>query len=264
MIFKRTLVKRFAVLICAILSLFCGALLVHNFQVKKQLAFADIAFSDIEIKQQYDFNTVFNAPEMVLTVNGTEYTATSSLYYPDDTAKKADNAVLSQVGEYVLVYKVVVAGKVYEQSYNFEVIGNAFSVTGTSETYFGKHSYLGDIEGRVVSLSNGGVFTYNKIIDVSTLTKADSFFKFFILPNKIGVQDVGQIRVRLTDAHDPQNYVTIITKQSDNQAVNTANASNGQVTTGCERHNAPTHSLYPVAEYQGQYYKLFKSNKFGS
>lgn len=222
------------------------------------------SLSDVYIENTYSLNEEFTAPEAKIIIEDTEYIASALLKYPSGNVRNATRAVLNESGKYTLEYKLLKNNKLYSKEYSFMVYDEVYSTSGKGSSFYGKHDYLGDVEGRVVTLPKGSVFKYNKVLNVSDLTKNDILIKFYILPATIGIADVNRITVRLTDIYDENNYVNIVSKDgSVTSLLNVANAA-GQTETGCETCSDDYSGNHPVIDYKGKKYKKFPGNQYGT
>ena len=82
--------------------------------------------------------------------------------------------------------------------------------TGATSTvaYGNTGANKGNINGLMVSLTDGDVFTYATPIDFRDKTK-DDVISLYVLPKTKGIADVKNFFVRFTDVQDPSNYVEI-------------------------------------------------------
>ncbi len=231
-------------------------------------------FDDVAIETWYTLNQELSFPSVNATVDGQSYGTKIILKRPDGTIVETDKTVLSLGGEYELIYRATVNGRVYDKTYSFAVNDNLYYCTGnnsfaeyTTKTYKNEVGTDVALTGVDVKLVNGSVFKYSKILDVSKLTKDDLLVKFYVLPERVGSADVNMFRVKLTDIYDPDNYVTLTAKHNTNNsnAMTTVNASNGQSPTGIEKDVKNAHSsLYPNITYNGSNYYLHINSQFGT
>ncbi len=166
------------------------------------------------VQDFYALGTTFVVPQAKLDIDGNDLDVTKSvLYYPDGRASSADEHVLSNTGEYRLRYFATNEGKTVYADQAFVVKGSLYNVSGTTSSvaYGNSGEEKGNLDGLVVSLASGDVFTYNKAIDLTDKKKADDFVKFYVLPERRGVADVKNVKIRLTDVVDENNYVEIAT-----------------------------------------------------
>ena len=83
--------------------------------------------------------------------------------------------------------------------------------TGATSTvvYGNTGANKGNINGLMVSLTDGDVFTYVEPIDFSTKTSSNNKIQLYVLPKTQGFADVKNFFVRFTDTLDPTNYFEI-------------------------------------------------------
>ncbi len=65
------------------------------------------------------------------------------------------------------------------------------------------------VKGLRVNLAAGDVFEYSRVLDLKDKTSLDHIIDMVIAPNAIGVKDVSDFSIILTDAYDPNNYITV-------------------------------------------------------
>ncbi|MBR2498605.1 MAG: DUF4838 domain-containing protein [Clostridia bacterium] len=83
--------------------------------------------------------------------------------------------------------------------------------TGATSTvaYGNTGANKGNINGLMVSLTDGDMFTYVEPIDFSTKTSSNNKIQLYVLPKTQGFADVKNFFVRFTDTLDPTNYFEI-------------------------------------------------------
>lgn len=208
MIFKK---KRASVLVAilAFLALTCSFIGYNIIS-----ASSEGQWSEIAIEETYSVGDTIIAPNAKLEVNGQEYEATCTVIYPNGTAQKNSSFIAKESGEYKLVYKAVVNGRAVEKTVTFLVNNTLYSVGNElSSASYGTNGYLpDDVNGINLSLAPNDTFKFNKIIDMSNMTKNDYIIKFYLTPKTVGEPDAAQIKVRLTDIYDPTNYVVMTYK----------------------------------------------------
>ncbi len=251
--------KNILLVILATLLLVC--LLVVTTNIKNSKA----SFDNVQIKENYMLNEVLAVPEVDFTLDGNSYDTTAILYFPSGNVVSAESVKLSEVGRYQLVYRSIVNDKVYESSYSFVVEKSLYEMNvDRASAVYGSHEYIPNKEGVIIELVNGSTFTYNRVLDLSKLTKNDSLIEYYILPKNIGTADLSQIKVKLTDIYDPDNYVVITAIDSywaPRTSVAAANAS-GQIIAGCEK--APYSAAYPMLLWEGEWYRIQRNTGGGA
>lgn len=61
-----------------------------------------------------------------------------------------------------------------------------------------------------MNLAAGDTFKYNKPLDLTGKTEADTIVSFYITPEINGIADVRDVKVRLTDIYDENNFIEIV------------------------------------------------------
>ena len=174
------------------------------------------------LQSRYKIGSTVNIPRGEIIVSGKGYDAQTVVIEPNGKAYVADSVVADHLGEYTIEYRVTVEGELYTERTSFETYNDLYTVTGNGTASFGKETRYGTgIEGLQVSLHDGEEFRFNEIIDLRELDYETPFIDLFATPNTLGQRDVHAFTMRLTDAYDPENYVTI-----DAKSVNTDGGSN--------------------------------------
>lgn len=196
------------------------------------------AISAVSVSASYiaGDTVTFALPEFSVGNDGAK--ATAMLKYPSGAVYAGVRHILSETGGYELVYSAIIGGKEYTYSRKFAVCENAFSVTGSSNGAYGTTPYLSSSEGLSVTLDRNGVFTYNKAVDISSLDGDTRLLQLYVTPQIEGIKEAEGVEVRLTDAHNSDNYVTIQSVWEPADRVTGNNMSyiragaNGQVLVG--------------------------------
>ena len=262
--------KRKILLILALtcVAFTCMVLLATGFSSKS--AYANQIEPNQPISANYALGDTFTPPQAKITYGGAEYDATVvSVKYPDGKAYKTSSYVLSVPGEYIINYSANANGVTVLSSLSFNVSGSAYDVGGrnSSASYItinNTDAYGEEIatttSGLKVSLAVGDTFTYKKPIDLNGKTSQDKLIELYVLPKNIGKADARILRVRLTDAYDPNNYVDIVTygnygdeDEVKGWALYSAAAANGQPLTGLHYkaplENSPSAIYYLDGKY---------------
>lgn len=240
----RTIKKR-AVLVLSIIFLVCAcAFCMLNLNVGRNVCAEGLSF---------EYNEKVVLPDDEIEYEGNVYTAKAeSLVFPSGKIKSGNSYTLNEYGKYTIRYAATIdKERVYSEKafyINFPLLK-----TGKSSSFsYGSHEAAPEKQGMVVSIANGERFTLNKIIDLSSMSKENNLFSFFLAPATSGTADCNEFCAVLTDVYDSQNYVTIrfrsLSKMDGNWADShcyiTAN-SNGQPTIGA-RHVGDKYG-YPVS-----------------
>lgn len=227
--------------------------------------------ASLSFPADYTVGDSLEIPEASFRQKGRAYPALHYLMFPSGHVTSSSFLSLSEVGMYTLSYRGYLDdGALLEKQYRFTAQRKLYSVDGPhSDLIYGNAPYMEKEEekGLVLSLAPLENFSYNVPIDFSSYNLADTVLSFNVTPSNIGTADARKILVRLTDADDPTNVVSIeIKKCEDNMALwaetntyVTAYAT-GQAPTGLETGQ----SSGPFITYQGVRYKFHKNNIYGA
>ncbi len=252
----------FAVLLCFAFS--TAAMLFG-----KAEATNGFALTNGELKESYMVGDTVTIPEGKFTVGGQEVSAEFVVVCPDGQGIAEKTLKVTSAGKYDVRYQAVRDGKVLQEVYSFQVNNTLYSAGSKSTVRLGKASEFtpysaGGQTGAVVEIANGDTFEYSQAIDMTGKTANDKLITFSILPSTAGTSDVTKIYLRLTDAMDPENYVTIRVKKVGSGVAWKEQWSyvdvyaNGQTPMGLEGNNG-------TFIYEGIGYSLHKnSNDYGA
>ncbi len=170
----------------------------------------------------YTLGETLDVPSAEISYGGVEYNADENvlLYFPSGGAYHGKSFALTEEGAYTLVYSATINGKTVTAEKTFEVTDDPYSVTGDSswnyvDTLHTQNAVVGAKGGISVELSMNSKFEYNKPIDISDTTANTPIVTFSpyqysnygLAANGLPVDEVNEIYVRLTDAHNPEVYV---------------------------------------------------------
>lgn len=187
-----------------------------------------VTVEDTGIKESYSYGETLEITEAELSYNGETQKVFPVLELPDGTAVKKSSIVLNSTGRYRLIYSAKFGAVPMRAIKEFTVYSITSEVTGEGSSLefvelecgdnagnpwymskkVGDEYIFTDLTGLKASTISGGEFKYNKIISLKELNGAP-FVTLDMLPQIEGEYDVGDLFIKLTDAHDPSNYVTI-------------------------------------------------------
>lgn len=249
--------KKFLIKLLAITALACMVMMLITAIVP-----ASVRASEVSIVGSSKFETdgvpwvyeeIVARPTGKLSYGDQEKDADVKVIFPDGSESVGKNDVikLSLEGEYTVEYSATFGNELVSKSDTFVVEKDLFYVTGESSSakyynyeydmhvtdeYTSKREEVVDssVSGIYVSLASGDEFRYSRVIDLTKLTATDNLIKIVIAPNRIGIKDVSDFSITLTDAHNPTNFVTIMAySRSETPMVYlSVAASNGQQQTG--------------------------------
>lgn len=223
---------------------------------------------DGELEESYDVGERLNLPKGTFTVDGKNYEAVTTLYYPDGTVTAADSVTLKTEGRYTLEYTCTQTGQAEE--YTFTVDKDLIEFDGEglikSSSVYGKDESVYDtgLTGLNVELYANETMNFNQVIDLNDFAAGESIFKMYVIPETLGYYNARTLKFRFTDIYDPDNYVDVYASamqvaEPENETnvtkFNTTyllGGANGQVPTGIEWRNT-----------DGTLYTVHQANLFG-
>lgn len=223
---------------------------------------------DGELEESYDVGERLNLPKGTFTVDGKNYEAVTTLYYPDGTVTAADSVTLKTEGRYTLEYTCTQTGQAEE--YTFTVDKDLIEFDGEglikSSSVYGKDESVYDtgLTGLNVELYANETMNFNQVIDLNDFSAGESIFKMYVIPETLGYYNARTLKFRFTDIYDPDNYVDVYAsamqvaepeKETNVTKFNTTyllGGANGQVPTGIEWRNT-----------DGTLYTVHQANLFG-
>lgn len=165
-----------------------------------------------KLSANYGYGDTLTVPTAEIVCGDTVVNAWYKLIYPSGACYTNESSLLSEMGNYTLVYYGVVNGKTYSFDRPFKVaasVEDMFTVN-KSNVYSGSATLNNGIKGLVVEANSGNSLVYNNIIDLSDNTEDDLLLELIADPYRLGLRDFDQMRITLTDAHNPDNVVTIL------------------------------------------------------
>lgn len=216
-----TIRKRTKLLIAA-LALSCTCIFAGvTISTQSHAQATEIIFNE-ELNESYTLGATLDVPSAKISYDGVEYTTDANvlLYYPSGAVYEGESFALTEEGIYTIVYSATVNGAKVTADKVFKVTNNPYSVTGDSsfayvDALHTQNANVGAQGGLSVELSMNGKFEYNKPIDISSATANTPILTFApyqysnygLTSSGVPVDEVNEIFVRLTDAHNPDVYV---------------------------------------------------------
>ena len=154
---------------------------------------------------QYRLGQSYTVPQKSFSTGAGEVTASSILIAPNGKATVETTVTLNQAGKWTVRYSAKAGGKVYSSEESFIVVNNAYTMHDSiSSASYGRYTQYGsDSNGLQVKLAMNDTLTFEKVIDLTNLGKADTLIRGFVTPTTQGIADFGRIIFTLTDANDP-------------------------------------------------------------
>ena len=169
-----------------------------------QVSAASAEITDCDIQEEYTQGAEFAMPEGNVSYKGqTKAPDSKYIVFPSGKANKGETIVLSETGKYELVFKAEFDGVRISAKKSFVVQKALVQVNNES-------SYAAINDGKIqVCLAPDDVFTYNAVLDLTTLSKETALLDMEVNPNTTGTADATRIKIRFTDIYDEENYVTV-------------------------------------------------------
>ncbi len=160
-----------------------------------------------ELKEKYAFGEEIAMPTGEVSYKGEEKPSASTyLVYPSGKAKEGETVLLSEEGQYSIVYQAEFDGKTVTAKEHFVVDKSLLSVSSEKSSAMVKENKI------QVSIASEDVFTYNKALDLSTSTKEKPLLDMEMQPHTVGTADALAVKIRFTDLYDAGNYLTLTLK----------------------------------------------------
>ena len=213
--------------IFAFCGLICALLLSVSLSIGVMFAGTNPELSlSATYEESYDLGADFDIPQGTITIGENSATAETIIVFPNGAAYQTTATQLSQEGKYTVQYRATIAGKLYVKEVSFIVQSKLYSHSSGTKVEYGTYVAAehnpknfqptgGEVTGLKVGLAGGDVFRYNKVIDLNTLTKENQIIQFAITPDEIGTADTMMMTMYLTDAYDPENFITIRVRQPE-------------------------------------------------
>lgn len=164
-----------------------------------------------ELQEEYRIGTVLSVPDMKVTVDGKEYDADTVIRFPSGASYSSAQITLSEMGLYTVENSAYVNGKLHKEKVYFSVYKDLYEIEGgmNATATYSPSPLVPDVDGIYLRLDAGAVFRYNRIIDLNELGGTTPVITTFYSPEKVGEMDALTFWIVLTDAYDPDNYVTV-------------------------------------------------------
>ena len=175
----------------------------------------DVIFEGVNLESEYFQNEKLQLPSGRFVYGDEEFAADCVLTYPNGKAYQTQSVVLSDAGVYTAEYRAVIGGKLYKETFQFNVRESLYGVSGSvSNAVYGAdlttHNYETGISGINLTLAQGETFYYNNVIDLSGNTASDGIITMFAAPSQgFRTLDAEFVYLTLTDLYDPDNAVTV-------------------------------------------------------
>lgn len=189
----------------ALLTCICITFAIGYFGFRTSAEKATIV--DCDIRSEYQRGDEFVMPDGKVSYKGEEKKADSKyVVFPSGKANESETIVLSEEGEYELVFKTKVNGTVVSAKKTFVVKKALLEVNSEYSSAKIENNKIN------VSLATDDTFTYNAKLDLASATKENTLLDMEFAPISKGNADATKVKIRLTDLYDEENYVEVTLK----------------------------------------------------
>lgn len=159
---------------------------------------------DCDLASEYGLGDKFMMPDGKVSYKGQDKAPESKyVVFPSGKAVAGETIVLSETGKYELVFKATFDGVSITAKKSFVVKKPLLQVNND-----GSEAQV--VDGKIkVSLASDDVFTYNAVVDLTNANSETPLLEMEMNPSIIGTADATRLKIRLTDLHDEENYITI-------------------------------------------------------
>ena len=239
---------------------FGGAILLG---VSTILAISSINKQTLETKAEWStfesgyhvFGTSYEVPTMTYNYDGKTYTATCIVTYPDKTKTAETKFELNQAGLYTFDYSVNVNDEIHSKTEYVEVDYAQAYISNSSVSsveYYDSTRVADELNashaGLYVKLAFGDELKFSKPIYVDDFLTPTKLVEGYIVPASAGSINATQLFIKLTDADNPDIYVTYC--YYSHTAVNangvTAHSSSGMVKSDAQDFFAGVHQTQGI------------------
>ena len=187
---------------------------VEDYQISFNVTAALLAYDNIDVDEVLAVDTKLSIPDVRFYFNGETYETNASIIFPSGRSYANKLIVLDEIGQYTLRYTALCEGTEY-------IIEKVINVLYTGETMFDYDSGLNslgfgtsattdNIKGiHVVTTANNAEVTYKEKIDLNKLNRDVPLIELFGDAKALGEEAFTKFVVKLIDAYDSSNVVTI-------------------------------------------------------
>ena len=165
----------------------------------------------------HQYGQSYEVPTMTYTKDGVNYTATCIVTYPDKTQSASTNIELTQSGKYIFEYSVLIDGEIHNitesiiVNYNIMYVGDPSksSVRYVSETTAKDYAYNATTPGQYVQLAQGDTLYFTEPVYIEDMNSINHIVRGYVASLTKGTVEFNQLFLTLTDADNPDIYVTL-------------------------------------------------------
>ncbi|MBO4594679.1 MAG: hypothetical protein J5697_03145 [Clostridia bacterium] len=173
-----------------------------------------VAHDSIDLPDVLRIGTKVSIPVIDFYLSGQSSTATSKIISPTGKCYVNGNFVFDELGVYTVEYKAEIDGQSCYAEKKVRIVDTGSTAFDYDPNFnsvsYGSAASTDKITGvHVVTGANNSELVYRKKIDLNKLTRDIPLIEFFGDAASLGVKAFTAINIRLTDAYDPTNVVTV-------------------------------------------------------
>lgn len=181
----------------------------YDIEVSEEIAFLTL---DQELGEIVPAGTRFRVPKGELTFDGKTVVADAVITYPSGAQYHGNYVTLSEYGYYKLIYSAEFNGATHIAERYFKCVHEVESLFSSNAEIETSALYrrMDEAAGVAVTetLGKGGV-EFLLPVNMQGKTRADTLIELAAWPFIAGVRDYNELYIRLTDADDPTNTVSV-------------------------------------------------------
>lgn len=173
-----------------------------------------LAYDIINVNDIYAIDTKLLIPIINFYYKGETYSTESKIIFPSGRAYSNKIIVLDELGNYTIEYSSVCGTETYTVKKEIQVVytsNTAFTYDQTSNIVgFGTSAMTDKISGvHIITTANNSEIRYNEKIDLTQLNREVPLIELFADAKALGEEAFTKFTVKLIDAYDESNVVTI-------------------------------------------------------
>ncbi len=177
------------------------------------LAFPPLNLSaEGEIPSSLSVGDTLNIPNKDLSFEGENKKADILITSPSGAVYTGQKLTIEEVGVYTLTYRAFFGDHEEKETHTIRVDYSAcdlFKANDAVSLNRGSFSYDESFRGVKATFKNGGSLSFSKPIDLDKLGMGTPLVSFLIDPSAKGTADFSTFNVKIVDAYNENNYVTI-------------------------------------------------------
>jgi hypothetical protein len=190
-------------------------------------------------------------PLKTLTDQGVTKVAKALITTPKGKSYQSEEILCDEAGVYKVNYSAEFLSGIKSEEESFLSIrrpSNLFAGNDLVSFENGSFASLPSYKGVIATFHNGGSFSFEKEIDLTSSTLDNPFLEMMVLPSKEGASDFSKFTLTMSDVEDPSKTITLsLTDSGGNifgRGCYAKAAANGQVLSGWEFQQLHTDADY--------------------